>query len=149
MNILGFSWIFCRTYYDFLPFVNLFWHKFVLHKFILPYLSLVMKTNSFTWFDVAYTNIKSKTKINGPLPDPSSLMRISSEVSTLILFYITVVEVLAIFRGCIDKGARGHALPHCFAKQKKKCSSWKINKKHEIVKRGHHSTYSHHIHTSF
>ena len=94
-----------------------------------------MKTNSFTWFDVAYTNIKSKTKINGPLPDPSSLMRISSEVSTLILFYITVVEVLAIFRGCIDKGARGHALPHCFAKQKKKCSSWKINKKHEIVKK--------------
>ena len=49
--------------------------------------------------EVAYTNIQSKTKINFLLSDYFTFIYIRSlpEVSTLILLYITVVEVLAIF----------------------------------------------------
>ena len=43
-----------------MPFVSLFSHKFVISKFILPFLGLVMETNSN--IEVAYTNIQSKTK---------------------------------------------------------------------------------------
>ena len=37
-----------RVHWDFTAFISLFYHKFVIRKFILPFLSLVMKTNSFT-----------------------------------------------------------------------------------------------------
>ena len=48
--------------------------------------------------EIAYTNIKSKTKINGLLFDFFyAYIRNLAEVSTLILLYITVVEVFAIF----------------------------------------------------
>ena len=48
--------------------------------------------------EIAYTNIKSKTKINGLLFDFFyPYIRNLAEVSTLILLYITVVEVFAIF----------------------------------------------------
>ena len=48
--------------------------------------------------EIAYTNIKSKTKINGLLFDFFyPYIRNLAEVSTLILLFITVVEVFAIF----------------------------------------------------
>ena len=48
--------------------------------------------------EIAYTNIKSKTKINGLLFDFFyPYIRNLAEVSILILLYITVVEVFAIF----------------------------------------------------
>ena len=54
--------------------------------------------------EIAYTNIKSKTKINGLLFDFFyAYIRNLAEVSTLILLYITVVEVFAIF---INAGRR-------------------------------------------
>ena len=37
-----------RVHWDFTAFISLFYHKFVIRKFILPFLSLVMETNSFT-----------------------------------------------------------------------------------------------------
>ena len=49
-------------------------------------------------FEVTYTNIQSKTKINGLLSDFfNPYIRSLPGVFTLILLYITVVEVLAIF----------------------------------------------------
>ena len=48
LNIFEFLWIFHRVDWDFTDFVSLFYHKFVICKFILPFLSLVMETNSFT-----------------------------------------------------------------------------------------------------
>ena len=49
--------------------------------------------------EIAHTNIQFKTKINGlgVLYDSYLYIRSSPGVSTVILLYITVVEVLAIF----------------------------------------------------
>ena len=80
-----------------MPFVSLFGHKFVIRKFILPFSSLVMETNSFT-------RLKLRTPISNPkLKNMVSYLNLLplyeefARVSTLILFYITVVEVPAIF----------------------------------------------------
>ena len=52
----------------FMSSVNLLCHKFVLRKLILCFLSLVMETSP-SMIEVAYTNIQSKTKINGLASD--------------------------------------------------------------------------------
>ena len=49
LNIFEFSWIFYIVDWDSMLFVSLFCNKFVIRKFILPFLSLVMETNSSTW----------------------------------------------------------------------------------------------------
>ena len=61
-NIFGFSWTFYRVDWVSCPLVNLLCHKFVLPKFILPFLSLVMKTNSSTWLKLRtpISNLKLK-----------------------------------------------------------------------------------------
>ena len=53
---------FYRVDWDFMPFVSLLCHKFVLLKFILPFLSLVTETNSFTQFKLRtpISNLKLK-----------------------------------------------------------------------------------------
>ena len=87
---------FLQSRLGFMSLVNLLCHKFVLRKFILPFLRLVYGHNFVHMIEVAYTNIQSKTKIHGLLifyPYVRSL----PEISTLILLHITVVEVLAIF----------------------------------------------------
>ena len=48
LNIFEFLWILYRVDWDFTDFLSLLYHKFVICKFILPFLSLVMETNSFT-----------------------------------------------------------------------------------------------------
>ena len=48
LNIFEFFWIFHREDWDFMAFVSLFYHKFVIREFILSFSSLVMETNSFT-----------------------------------------------------------------------------------------------------
>ena len=55
-----------------MPFVSLLCHKFIIRKFILPFLSLVMETNLFT-----------RLKLCTPISN--------------IYIYITVAELLAIF----------------------------------------------------
>ena len=47
-NIFEFSLTFYIVGGDCMPFLSPFCHKFILHKFALPFLSLVMETNSFT-----------------------------------------------------------------------------------------------------
>ena len=49
LNIFGFLWTFYRVDWDFMPFVSLFCHKFIICKFNLSFLRLVLETNSFTW----------------------------------------------------------------------------------------------------
>ena len=56
--------------------------------------------------EVAYTNIQCKTKINGLLLILYPCMRSSSGVSTFMLLYITVVEILTIFINA-DKRIKG------------------------------------------
>ena len=46
--MLEFSWTFYEVCLDFMHFVSLFYHKFVIRKLILPFSSLVMETNLFT-----------------------------------------------------------------------------------------------------
>ena len=48
LNVFQFFLIFHRVDWDFTVFVSLFYYKFVIHNFILPFLSLVMEINSFT-----------------------------------------------------------------------------------------------------
>ena len=48
LNIFEFFLIFHIVDWGFTAFVSLFYHKFVIRKFILPFQSLVMETNSFT-----------------------------------------------------------------------------------------------------
>ena len=63
--------IYVKRFYEnviFHPVVNLLCHKFILRKLILPFLSLVMEIN-LSLIEVAYSNIQSKTKINGLLSD--------------------------------------------------------------------------------
>ena len=55
-----------------MPFVSLLCHKFIIRKFILPFLSLVMETNLFT-----------RLKLCTPISN--------------IYIYITVAELPAIF----------------------------------------------------
>ena len=55
-----------------MPFVSLLCHKFIIRKFILPFLSLVMETNLFT-----------RLKLCTPISN--------------IYIYIAVAELLAIF----------------------------------------------------
>ena len=57
--------------------------------------------------EVACANIQSKTKINGLLSDPFILiLRSLPRVSTIILLYITVDEVLAIDADTKIKGVQ-------------------------------------------
>ena len=56
-----------------------------------------METNS-SMIEVAYTNIQSKTKINGLLSDfVYPYVKSLPGISTFILLYNTVVDVLVIF----------------------------------------------------
>ena len=71
--------------------VKLLCHKFALRKFILLFLCLVYGDKSVHMIEIAYTNIQSKTKING------LLVKNLTQFSTLILLHITAAEVLAIF----------------------------------------------------
>ena len=52
-----------------------------------------METNSFT-FDVAYTNIESKIKINGLLFDPLTPICVGQSCQPPKLLYNTTAEVL-------------------------------------------------------
>ena len=63
--LLEYLWsflIFHRVDLDFTVFVSFFYHKFINHKFILPFLSLVMETNSFRRlkFHTPISNLKLK-----------------------------------------------------------------------------------------
>ena len=97
LNIFEFLWIFHRVDWDFTDFVSLFYHKFVICKFILPFLSLVMETNSFTRLKLRTPISNLKLKKWSPIWTFYPYMRSSPGVSTLILLYATVAEVPAIF----------------------------------------------------
>ena len=79
-----------------MAFVSLFYHKFVIRMFILPFLNLVMETNSFTRLKLhtPISNLKLTKMVSylNLLP----LYRSSPWVDTLILLYVTVTEVPAI-----------------------------------------------------
>ena len=81
-----------------MAFVSLFCHKFVIRKLILPFSSLIMEANSFTRLKLPtpISNLKLK-KLVSYLNLLYTFMRSSPGVSTLILFFITVTEVPAIF----------------------------------------------------
>ena len=89
--------IFHRVDWDLMVFVSLFYHKFVIRMFILPFLSLVMETNSFTRLKL-HTSISDLklTKMVSYL-NLLPLYRSSPGVDTLILLYVTVTEVPVIF----------------------------------------------------
>ena len=97
LNIFELFWIFRMVDWDFTAFVSLFYHKFVIRKFILPFLSLVMETNSFTRLKLHTPISNLKLKKWSPIWTFYPYMRSLPGVSTLILFYITVAEVPAIF----------------------------------------------------
>ena len=80
-----------------MAFVSLFYHKFLIHKFILPFSSLVMETNSFTRLKLhtPISNLKLKKMVSYPNLLP--LYRSSPGVHILILLYVTVAEVPAIY----------------------------------------------------
>ena len=92
----NFFLIFHRVDWDLMVFVSLFYHKFVIRMFILPFLSLVMETNSFTRLKLhtSISNLKLTKMVSylNLLP----LYRSSPWVDTLILLYVTVTEVPAI-----------------------------------------------------
>ena len=94
-NIFEFLWTFYRIDWDFMPFVSLFWHKFVIRKFILPFLSLVMKTNSFTRLKLHTPISNLKLKKWFTIGNFYSYMRSLPGVSTPILLYIIVAEAPA------------------------------------------------------
>ena len=62
LNIFNFLWIFHREDWDFTDFASLFYGKFVICKFILPFLSLVMETDLFTKLELRtpISNLKLK-----------------------------------------------------------------------------------------
>ena len=62
LNIFKFSWTFYRVDWDFMIFVSSFCNKFVIRKFILLFLSLVMETDSFIWLKLhtPISNLKLK-----------------------------------------------------------------------------------------
>ena len=97
LNMFEFLWIFHWVDWDFTDFVSLFYHKFVICKFILPFLSLVMETNSFTRLKLRTPISNLKLKKWSPIWTFYPYMRSSPGVSTLILLYVTVAEVPAIF----------------------------------------------------
>ena len=70
---LNFFWIFHIVDWDFTAFVCWFYHKFVIHKFILSFLSLVMETNSFTRRKLHTPILNLKLK-NGLLSEPFTLI---------------------------------------------------------------------------
>ena len=96
LNIFEFLWIFHRVHWDFTVFVSLFCYKFVFRKFILPFLSLVMETNSFTRLKLHTPISNLKLKKWSPIWTFYPYMRSSPEVSTFMLLYVTVAEVPAI-----------------------------------------------------
>ena len=63
---LKFFWVFHRADWDFTALVTLFYHKFVIRKFSLPFSSLVMETNSFTRlkFHTPISNLKLKKMVS-------------------------------------------------------------------------------------
>ena len=76
-----------------MPFLSLFCHKFVIRKFILSFLSLVMETNSFTRLKLRIPISDLKLK-NGLLSEPITLIngvRQGCPLSycSILLFYIT------------------------------------------------------------
>ena len=84
-----------RVDWDFMPFVSLLSHKFFIRKFILPFLSLVMET--FSWSLKLRTPISNlKLQKWSPIWTFYPYIRSSPGVSTLILLYITVAEIPAI-----------------------------------------------------
>ena len=56
-----------RVHWDFTAFISLFYHKFVIRKFILPFLSLVMETNSFTRLKLHTPMLNLKLKKWSPI----------------------------------------------------------------------------------
>ena len=96
LNIFEFLWIFHRVDWDFTDYISLFYHKFVIYKFILPFLSLVMETNSFTRLKLHTPISNLKLKKWSPIWTFYPYMRSSPGVSTLILLYVTATEVPVI-----------------------------------------------------
>ena len=82
---LKFFWVFHRADWDFTALVTLFYHKFVIRKFSLPFSSLVMETNSFTRlkFHTPISNLKLKKMVS--YLNLSPLYRSSPGMHTLIL----------------------------------------------------------------
>ena len=70
LNIFEFSWTFYGVCLDFMHFISLFCHKFVIRKLILPFSSLVMEINSFA--KLKFRNLKLKR--NGLLSEPFTLI---------------------------------------------------------------------------
>ena len=87
--------------WDFTAFVSLFYHKFVIRKFILPFLSLVMETNSLTRLKLHTPISNRKLKKWSPIWTFYPYIRSSPWVYTLILLYVTVAEVLVIFTDAV------------------------------------------------
>ena len=100
-NLAWISLNFCESFTEqiwyFTAFVSLFYHKFVIHKFILPFLSLVMETSSFTRLKLHTPISNLKLKKWPPIWTFYLYMRSSPGVHTLILLYVTEDEVPAIF----------------------------------------------------
>ena len=96
LNIFEFLWIFHRVDWDVMDFESLFYHKFVICKFILQFLSLVMEKNSFTRLKLHTPILNLKLKQWFPIWTFHPYMRTSPGVSTVILLYVAVTEVPAI-----------------------------------------------------
>ena len=96
LNIFGFLWTFYRVDWDFMPFVSLFCHKFVISKFTLPFLGLGMEASSFTRLKLRTPTSNLKLKKWSPFWIFYPYIRSSLEVYILILLYIAVAEVPAI-----------------------------------------------------
>ena len=88
LNIFEFLWIFHRVDWDFTAFLSLFYHKFVIRKFILPFLSLVMETNSFTRWKLHSPISNLKLKTCSPIWIFYPYMRSSPELYTLVHSYM-------------------------------------------------------------
>ena len=96
LNIFKFLWIFHREDWDFTDFASLFYDKFVICKFILPFLSLVMETDLFTRLELRTPISNLKLKKWSPIWTFYPYLGSSPGVSTLILLYVTVAEVPVI-----------------------------------------------------
>ena len=79
---------FFRVDWDFTDFVSLLCHKFVICKFILPFLSLVMETNSFTRWKLHSPISNLKLKTCSPIWIFYPYMRSSPELYTLVHSYM-------------------------------------------------------------
>ena len=96
LNIFKFLWIFHREDWDFTDFASLFYHKFVICKFILPFLSLVMETDLFTRLELRTPISNLKLKKWSPIWTFYPCLGSLPGVSTLILLYVAVAEVPVI-----------------------------------------------------